>query len=412
MTEGSRGADLHEVDVAIVGAGAAGLSLAWQLAGVSAGAAAAPTVAVVEPPGPAGGGARAPVRTWCSWGPPGHAFEAAVTGRWDRIAVVGRDGRSQTVDLRPLAYSMVRSTDLEALVGARLDASPRVRRLAATVHTVQDTAAGAAVRGDGPDGPVGVAARWAYDSRPSVPRGGRTALLQHFRGWFVRTPHDAFDPGEAVLMDFRTPQPARGVSFGYVLPTSRREALVEYTEFSRAVLDDAGYDAGLRGYAEDLLGLRGFDVVAVEQGAIPMTDAVFDRRAGRHVFRIGTAGGATRPSTGYTFASAQRQAGAVAALLLGGSPDPVPPAAWSRRHRWMDSVLLRALDAGRVDGAEFFTGLFREHPADRVLRFLDGATTLAEDLDIMRASPLGPMALSTLELSLSRSWGGRCASDG
>jgi len=398
---GGGGEDVHvpEVDVAIVGAGAAGLSLAWELAGD---APRAPTAALVEPAGPAGGGARSPVRTWCSWGPPGGPFEPAVSARWDRVAVVGPDGIRQAVDLAPLAYSMVRSPDLEALVAARVDASPRVRRLAATVRRVDDAPEGALVLCDGPGGPVGVSARWAYDSRPRLPRGGRTALLQHFRGWFVRAPRDAFDPDEAVLMDFRTAQPARGVSFGYVLPTSRREALVEYTEFSRQVLDDAGYDRALRAYAEDLLGLRGLDVVAVEQGAIPMTDGVFDRRAGRHVFRIGTAGGATRPSTGFTFAAAQRQARSVAALLLSGSPDPVPPAVWSRRHLWMDAVVLRALDTGRVDGAAFLAGLFRRHPGDRVLRFLDGGTTLAEDLAVMRSSPLGPMVGSTLDLLVRR----------
>jgi lycopene beta-cyclase len=46
----------------------------------------------------------------------------------------------------------------------------------------------------------------------------------------------------------------------------------------------------------------------------------------------------------------------------------------------MDAVLLRALDSGRLDGAAFFTDLFDRHPVERVLRFLDGASSPREEL--------------------------------
>lgn len=187
-----------------------------------------------------------------------------------------------------------------------------------------------------------------------------------------------FDPGRAVLMDFRTPQPARGVSFGYVLPVSDRYALVEYTEFSPRRLTDAGYDAALRGYA-DLLGLdlTALTVREVEDGVIPMTDAPFEGRPSPRVVRLGTAGGATRPSTGFTFSAMYRQADDVARALAAGRA-PVPRPAYPRRHLWMDAVALRALDRGAVGGPEFFDRLFDRNPAQRVLRFLDGATTPAE----------------------------------
>ena len=52
---------------------------------------------------------------------------------------------------------------------------------------------GAVVRSDGD-----VAARWVVDTRPVAPaRPGRVRLLQHFRGWFVRTATDGFDPAVA-----------------------------------------------------------------------------------------------------------------------------------------------------------------------------------------------------------------------
>jgi lycopene beta-cyclase len=280
---------------------------------------------------------------------------------------------------------MVRSRDYERVMSARLARTP-VRRVEATVTDI------------GSDGVVegaGVSGRWVFDTRPTTPaRPGRVALLQHFRGWFVRTAEDRFDTSVAGLMDFRADQPRGGVAFGYVLPTSPREALVEHTLFSRDTWPTEAYESALNDWALRL-GLGPFEVTGVEQGAIPMTDAPFPRRVGERVFRLGAAGGATRPSTGYTFSAAQRQARGVAEALRQGR-DPEPPAAYSRRHLAMDALMLRALDGGLLDGAEFFAGLFEAQPTERVLRFLDGSTSLREDLAVMASAPKAAMVRAAL----------------
>jgi lycopene beta-cyclase len=208
-------------------------------------------------------------------------------------------------------------------------------------------------------------------------------------------------------MDFSVPQPASrgngaGVAFGYVLPDDGRNGLVEYTEFSRARLPDGEYDKALAAYLDARYPEGGsYEVSEVEDGAIPMTDAVPARRVGRRVLRLGTAGGATRGSTGYTFAAMQRQAARIAADLTAGRP-PEPAPAYPARHRWMDSVLLRALDGGLVDGPQLFTRLLVRNPPARVLRFLDGRTSGADDLRIMATTPMLPMARATADDLVAR----------
>jgi len=369
---------VRDAEVVVVGAGAAGLALAWRL-GEQGGL---EVVLVDAPPGPA----RSPDRTWCSWqtGPTG--WEEAVSARWHRVEVHAPDGAARTYDLAPLDYTMVRSRDYERVAGQRL-AAAGVERVEALVD---------GITADGRIQGAGLRGRWVFDTRPTPPaRPGRVALLQHFRGWSVRTASDRFDPSVAGLMDFRPPQPRGGVAFGYVLPTSPREALVEYTEFSRAVLSDEAYESALVDWTGGVLGLGPFEVLAVEQGAIPMTDAPFPRRVSDRVFRLGAAGGATRPSTGYTFSAVQRQARGVAAALRDGR-DPEPPAAYSARHLRMDALLLRALDGGLLDGAAFFADLFERQPTERVLRFLDGSTSLREDLAVMASAPRAPMLRAVL----------------
>ncbi|MGW0916454.1 FAD-dependent oxidoreductase [Streptomyces sp. NPDC002784] len=381
-------------DVVIVGGGAAGLSLAYRLT-----AAGTRSVTVVEPPD---GPPRPPERTWCYWDRGTGDFEEAVTASWSRLRVHGTDGDAITLNPAPLRYHMLRSTRFEQLVHTRLAEAPATRVLRATAHAVRNVRDGAEVRCSTPDGgQLTLRGRHVFDSRPlrALPPA-RTALLQHFRGWFVRTREDRFDPAVADLMDFRVPQPPHGLAFGYVLPLAPDRALVEYTEFSRTPLTTAAYEAALGHYSREILRLGGFTVEGAEQGAIPMTDGRFPRRVGEAVFRIGTAGGATRPSTGYTFAAVQRQSRDIAtALSEGRAVVPAP-------HRWrslaMDAVFLRALDTGRIDGPAFFTGLFRHLPGDRLLRFLDGATTPWEDWTVGLHTPVGPMLRTALELPFLR----------
>jgi lycopene beta-cyclase len=393
-------------DVAVVGAGAAGLSLAMRLARPRVGARLLTTVLLAAPPGPL----RVPRRTWCYWEPGSGPYDEALTASWQRLRVRSPDGTVADAAIGPERYKMLRSDHFEALAERAIASAPGMTRFEATVERVEPVPHGAVVHARLPDGgPITVRARWVFDSRPprSLPPA-RTTLLQHFHGWFVRTRRPVFDPSVVELMDFRTPQPAHGLSFGYVLPTGPHEALVEYTEFSRRPLGPDEYDAALRHYMAGILGAGAHEVVAHEQGVIPMTDAHFPRQAAPCVFRIGAAAGATRPSTGYTFSAVQRQTRAVAAALHAGR-HPQPPPAHSTRSRLMDAVLLHALDRGRLDGPDFFTRLFAGVPGPRLLRFLDGRTSLREDLAIGLHVPVPAMLRSTVALPFvpRRPHGGR-----
>ena len=394
----------EQVDVALVGAGGAGLAVLDQLVrGLLADprargpASRGPLrVALVDPVDRLAD--RPADRTWCSWVAQGSAaareLEPAVHRSWRHVAVVGADGAEQVLDLAPLRYAMVRSEDWYAGVAGRVDAARAaglldVVALRAGADAVEDGAERARVSCAAGE----VAATWVLDSRPAAPvRAGATTLLQHFRGARVRTAAPAVDPSRAVLMDFTVPQPASGLAFGYALPSDERTALVEYTEFSPAVLDDDGYAAALDAQLARVLGAAASGAVVehVEQGVIPMTDAVFARRAGRRVLRLGTAGGAVRPSTGYAFSALQRSARAVAAQVLAGA-EVLPPRPYPRRHAWMDALVLRGLADGTLDGPAFFARLFARNPPHRVLTFLDGLTGPGAELALMATAPRAAM---------------------
>ncbi len=405
---------VRRADVALVGGGGAGLSVLHQLAlraraGTGDRAGTGPLdVVLVDPLDRL---AQRPAdRTWCSWwhrdDPHLARLLPAVTRSWSAVHVIGPDGTDQRLDLGDLRYVMVRSEDWYAQVSrevtAAVDAGAlTLAHLPTTATEVSSGLDSALVRTAAGD----VVAAAVVDSRPAPPvRAGATRLLQHFRGERVTRAGGRrdVDPERAVLMDFTVPQPTEGLAFGYCLPTDAATALVEYTEFSPAVLDDAGYTAALAAYRARAV--PGEVVVEhVEQGVIPMSDDVLPRRTGRHVVRVGTGAGSVRASTGYAFATLQRQAAVIVdGLPTGGvgtgggvGAGTSAPRPYRRRHQWMDSLVLRALADGTLDGAAFFPRLFARNPPERVLRFLDGSTSPAEDLALMSTAPLRAMLAAT-----------------
>ncbi|MBK7406765.1 MAG: hypothetical protein IPJ40_01025 [Saprospirales bacterium] len=126
-----------------------------------------------------------------------------------------------------------------------------------------------------------------------------------------------------------------------------------------------------------------------EMGAIPMTDFPFPRSEGRIVY-IGTAGGYTKPSSGYTFWRLQKNLRRlVGQLEKTGSPFPLPTLA-PARYGLFDSTLLHVLDSGALSAGDLFADLFHHNPPARVLKFLNEETTWIEDLKIMASVPTAP----------------------
>lgn len=366
-------------DDLILGGGAAGLSLLYHMrqAGLQR------RVLLVD---------RQPVsgqdRTWCFWEREAGPFQAAVSGEWDHIWL-NDPQRLRRLDIRPYRYKQLRGEDFHALLEDWLSTQSGVTRLRGEVQDVRTvglgtSGQGAEVRVDGET----YCGQWAYSSIPQ-PGGplptGHQHLLQHFRGWEIQTRSPTFDAAAATFMDFRVPQGGPGdLRFVYTLPASSTRALIEYTVFSPTLLPPEGYDAGLRGYLQDVLGLGEGDyrLLRQEGGVIPMTDAPPPLPTGR-VIPIGTAGGMSKPSTGYTFLRIQRHSARLARQLAQHGHPLLPPGPLhSARHAWMDSVMLRALASGQEDGL-FFGALFDRNPPARVLRFLDESSSLPADLALM-----------------------------
>ena len=212
-------------------------------------------------------------------------------------------------------------------------------------------------------------------------------LNQHFIGWFVETEKPFFDSEKALFMDFTVEQ-KQNTRFMYVLPFSKNKALVEYTLFSKDLLTEQEYEREIELYLNKL-GITDYSISKKEQGNIPMTVFPFWKNNEKRVLFIGTAGGWTKASTGYTFKNSVRKAEEVALFLKNDKIDFTKFYKWNK-YVFYDSLFVDVLYSSNHLGKEIFSNMFTKVSPNLILKFLDEKTSLYEDLQIIWACPKLP----------------------
>ncbi|WKN42913.1 lycopene cyclase family protein [Tunicatimonas pelagia] len=333
-------------------------------------------------------------RTWCFWEVGSSPYESIVHQQWQHM-YFRSPGFSQLLNLQPYTYKMIRGIDFYQHVYQALADFPNVTVLNEEVQEMRESDGVAQVITER-DTHQGA---WVFSSlrdKDEVKQAnGHQYLLQHFKGWEIRTHQPRFNPQEATLMDFRIDQQG-DCRFMYVLPTDEQTALVEYTIFSAQLLGKDEYNQELQKYMPEYLGLTNSDYQVVHQefGVIPMTDMTYPSEQGKRIIRIGTAGGATKASTGYTFQRIQRDSQQLVRQLT--TTGKISTARFSNnRFHLFDSVLLNVMGRDIYPAGKAFADLFKNNPPARVLRFLDEDTHLGEDFAIMNSVPKMPFIKGT-----------------
>lgn len=331
-------------------------------------------------------------RTWCFWDVRPTPFTELAAHCWHRWGVFDASGQAAAQTSPTVGYACLHSRDFYAHVLETIRRCGTVTlasgRPAEACHTASSHVTVQA-------GGVSYQADYVFDSRLRPRPEDDDALTQRFFGQFIRTEAPCFDPARCTLMDFRVSQ-ADGLHFFYTLPFSPTEALVEDTyiqDGKAAALEPEKHRAEIADYLARRRGLTKYGVTREEAGAIPMTARPFPKRDGR-VFFIGTAGGCTKPSSGYTFSRIQEQCRQIAEAAAGGTLDGFRERPAPARYRFFDAVFLQALrdKPGAFPG--HFQRLFARVPPEALTAFLSETGTWRSDSQIIRSLPLGPFLLA------------------
>lgn len=379
-------------DYIFTGAGCAGLSLLIHLhrAGLLAGK----KVLVIDQDQK-----RSNDRTWCFWEQGAGMFESIVFKSWNQLNFYSKRF-SGPLQIAPYSYKLIRGIDFYNACFAELGDLSEIDWLQSGVSGISEVDGNARVAAGGKQ----FAGRFVFNSimqpQPAL-ASHQYWLLQHFKGWVIDTDEDCFDPGKATLMDFRVGQ-ERGCTFVYVLPFSPRRALVEYTLFSKELLTGEEYDQALQQYISGFLGISSYRIQKEEFGVIPMTNYAFPRRNGP-VLNIGTAGGSTKASSGYTFRFIQKHAAGIADSIRQHG-HPFAARSEAVRFSFYDSVLLHILHHNRMDGARIFADLFARNKGGAVLRFLDNESSVGAELRLITTVPWFTFTRAAVEYFFARAF--------
>jgi lycopene beta-cyclase len=320
-------------------------------------------------------------RTWSFWEKGEGIFEKIVHHKWQTCKYT--DGVFETIqNTDPYQYKMIRSAKLYRHCTEAIKQHANFDWHYGIVNSVNENENHVEVK----MGEVAFTCTHLFSSvllqEPTIAEKD-IYLLQHFKGWFIHTEQPHFDPTQATIMDFSVSQ-KHGATFCYTLPLSTQDALVEYTLFTATELEPQEYDEALKNYLAQQ-GITDYQIVEQEFGIIPMTSALLSKNTDR-ISYIGTAGCATKPSTGYTFMYIQKQCDNIIEQLVQGKK--LSSQVHANRFRLYDTTLLQLLDSGELSGKEIFTRLYQKNTMQQLFKFLDSATSFDEELKLMSTTQI------------------------
>ena len=207
-------------------------------------------------------------------------------------------------------------------------------------------------------------------------------LWQHFKGLEIETSKNIFDDEIFNLMDFDCDQ-KKNVHFFYTLPFAKNRALIETTWLSKMndkSLED--YDIQLETYIKDTLKIKDYKINYEEEGAIPL---FYPRnKVDKNKINIGSSGGMTRLSTGYTFLNIQEHS-----KYLVNNIDQiqnVKPYHIGKKYEFLDKIFLNVLKSHPDKMPEIFFNMFKA-PPKKVIKFLSNKSNIFDDLSIIFKMP-------------------------
>ena len=321
-------------------------------------------------------------RTWCFWENGKGEWDDLLHKSWDKI-VFKSNLYQNTIPLQSYTYKMIRSAKFYKKLWNSIDAKNNISFIEANVVSVLDTSEGAIVEtSTGKYHAVKLLNSVDFDQKYTQ-QEKYPVLLQHFIGWFVETKKNQFDDSAATFMDFTVDQ-KRNTRFMYVLPVSANKALFEYTLFSKDVLLKEEYEQELQKYLE-LKSITDYTIIEKEKGVIPMTSFKFWRDNSKNILNIGTVGGWTKASTGYTFKNTSKQTLQLISFLK--SDKDFTNYRKKTRFWFYDLLMLDVLANHNHIGSKLFSKLFQRNSLKNIFRFLDEETSFIEDLRIMLSMP-------------------------
>ena len=345
---------MKEFDYVIIGGGCAGLSLAYELEIHQK--LKNKTLAIIEP--------RLEYKrdkTWSFWKVAPHNFDDCVKKSWKNFSI-NIPNKTNHLECKDYPYQSIDSGLFYKKINNKLKENSNI----SFFKSIEE---------------ISKKDSFIFNSVPIIKKN-HLNLWQHFYGVEIETKNDFFDEEIFNLMDFDCEQ-RDSVHFFYTLPFTKNKALVETTWLSK--MNDNSqkdYDSQIKNYITNHLKIKDYEIIYKEEGAIPLFYPFNVRE--KNKINIGTAGGMTRLSTGYTFLNIQKHSKYIRENIENISNSKKFEI--EKKYQFLDDIFLRVLKKHPEKMSDIFFKMFKASPKT-VIKFLSNKSNFFEDLKIILKMP-------------------------
>ena len=345
---------MREFDYIIIGGGCAGLSLAYELEIHEKFK--NKTLAIIEPRND-----YIRDKTWSFWKVAAHNFEDCVKHSWSNFSV-NIPNQTKYIKCNNFPYQAIDS-------GLFYQKIIKTLKKNTNIHFFKNI------------NEISNENSFVFNSVSDV-SDNKNNLWQHFSGIEIETNKDLFDDQIFNLMDFDCEQ-RDSVHFFYTLPFSKKNALIETTWISDLNHpSNQDYSMQLEDYIKNKLKIKNYEIKFKETGAIPLFHPQNIKKINQ--MEIGTAGGMTRLSTGYTFMNIQSQSKYIRENFE--NIQKVNNFTVNSKYKFLDNIFLKVLKKNSEKMPEIFFKMFNCSPST-VINFLSNKSNIYEDFSIILKMP-------------------------
>ena len=345
---------MREFDYVIIGGGCAGLSLAYELEINNK--LKDKTLAIIEP--------RKEYKrdkTWSFWKVSDHNFEDCIIKSWNNFTI-NTPENSHELSAKKFPYQSIDSGKFYKKINSKLVSNSNINFFKHLNEINLNSS---------------IVFNSVFENELD-----KAKLWHHFQGIEIETQKDIFDDEILNLMDFNCDQ-KNNVHFFYTLPFSKNKALIETTWLSN--LEDQNlmdYDLQLENYIKNNLGIKNYKIKFIEKGAIPLFYPSIKRN--EKIIDIGSAGGMTRLSTGYTCLNIQEHSKYILKNI--DKIDKVEKYNLGQKYKFLDNIFLKVLKNNPEKMPNIFYKMFK-CPPNTVIKFLSNKSNILEDISIISKMP-------------------------
>jgi lycopene beta-cyclase len=345
---------MKEYNYIIIGGGCAGLSLAYELEINDK--LKEKTLAIIETRGE-----YKRDKTWSFWKVNDHNFQDCVIKSWNNFTI-NTSENFRELSNKSFPYQSINSEKFYKKINSKLRLNPNISffKNLKEINSKNSLIFNSVFEGE-------------LD---------KSRLWQHFQGIEIETSKNIFNDKIVNLMDFNCDQ-KNDVHFFYTLPFSKNRALIETTwlsDLENKSLTD--YDLQLENYIKKNLGIKNYKINFIEKGAIPLFYPSFNNN--NKTINIGSAGGMTRLSTGYTFLNIQEHSKFIVKNI--DNIKKLREYNLGKKYHFLDKIFLRVLKNHPEKMPKIFFEIFRAS-SNSVIKFLSNKSNIFEDITIIIRMP-------------------------